>query len=67
MTKKNTLTVKEALVEVFENSISQYKLYELVRKGAVPHIKIGAKILLRRDTLTAWMADQEVQNCNANK
>ncbi|WP_289142470.1 helix-turn-helix domain-containing protein [uncultured Brevibacillus sp.] len=57
--RRNTLTVKEALEEVFENSISEYKLYAMLREGTIPHVKIGAKYLLRRDTLEAWMRQQE--------
>ncbi|MFG0211895.1 helix-turn-helix domain-containing protein [Brevibacillus porteri] len=57
--RRNTLTVKEALEEVFENSISEYKLYSMLRAGNIPHVKIGAKYLLRRDTLEAWMRQQE--------
>ncbi|MEK3721987.1 helix-turn-helix domain-containing protein [Paenibacillus sp. FSL H8-0034] len=65
--KRNTLTVKEARTEIFENSISEYKLYEMVRKGEIPHVRIGAKILLRRDTLEAWMRQQEAQGSNASR
>ncbi|MED1802987.1 excisionase family DNA-binding protein [Brevibacillus porteri] len=57
--RRNTLTVKEALEEVFENSISEYKLYAMLRAGTIPHVKIGAKYLLRRDTLEGWMRQQE--------
>lgn len=57
--RRNTLTVKEALEEVFENSISEYKLYAMLREGKIPHVKIGSKYLLRRDTLEAWMRKQE--------
>jgi excisionase family DNA binding protein len=57
--RKNTLTVKEALEEVFENSISEYKLYAMLRQGKIPHVKIGSKYILRRDTLEAWMKQQE--------
>lgn len=57
--RRNTLTVKEALEEVFENSISEYKLYAMLRAGSIPHVKIGAKYLLRRDTLEDWMRQQE--------
>jgi excisionase family DNA binding protein len=57
--RKNTLTVKEALEEVFENSISEYKLYAMLRERKIPHVKIGSKYLLRRDTLEAWMRQQE--------
>ncbi|CAM3464391.1 DNA-binding protein [Brevibacillus invocatus] len=57
--RRNTLTVKEALEEVFENSISEYKLYSMLRAGTIPHVKIGAKYLLRRDTLEAWLRQQE--------
>ncbi|MED4754610.1 helix-turn-helix domain-containing protein [Brevibacillus choshinensis] len=59
-TRRNTLTVKEALEEVFENSISEYKLYSMLRAGTIPHVKIGSKYLLRRDTLEAWMRQQEL-------
>jgi len=57
--RRNTLTVKEALEEVFENSISEYKLRAMLREGKIPHVKIGSKYLLRRDTLLAWMSKQE--------
>ncbi|MFC8688764.1 helix-turn-helix domain-containing protein [Brevibacillus porteri] len=52
--------MKEALEEVFENSISEYKLYAMLRAGEIPHVKIGAKYLLRRESLEVWMRQQEL-------
>lgn len=56
---KNLLTVKEARAELFENSISEYKLYEMLRQGEIPAVRVGSKYLLRRSTIEAWMAAQE--------
>lgn len=56
---KNLLTVKEARAELFENLISEYKLYEMLRQGEIPAVRVGSKYLLRRSTIEAWMAAQE--------
>jgi excisionase family DNA binding protein len=65
--KRNVLSVKDALTEVFEGNISQFKLYEMVRKNEIPHVRIGSKILFRRDVLEGWMCDQEAQSSSASK
>lgn len=57
--KKDLLTVKEARNELFENAISEYKLYEMLRKGVIPAVRVGTKYLLRRSTITEWMSAQE--------
>ncbi|MNW38885.1 Helix-turn-helix domain protein [compost metagenome] len=59
LAEKNLLTVKEARLELFENAISEYKLYEMLRQGVIPSVKVGAKYLLRRATIIEWMAAQE--------
>lgn len=56
---RNLLTVDQAWDEVFERSISKTKLYQMLQQGKVPAVRIGAKYLLRRDTLEAWMQQQE--------
>ncbi|WP_289138182.1 helix-turn-helix domain-containing protein [uncultured Brevibacillus sp.] len=60
--KRNLLTVDQAWDEVFERSISKTKLYQMLQQGLIPCAKIGAKYLLRRDTLEVWFQKQE-QNC----
>lgn len=57
--KKDLLTVKEARAELFENAISEYKLYEMLRQGVIPAVRVGTKYLLRRSTITEWMSAQE--------
>jgi excisionase family DNA binding protein len=59
---KNTLTFNEAWSEIFECSISKDKLYAEVRAGRLPHVKIGSKILFRRDAMAAWFKQQEESN-----
>ncbi|MNC39696.1 Helix-turn-helix domain protein [compost metagenome] len=60
--KRNTLTLKEAWEEIFECQISKDKLYALVRSGGLPHMRVGKKVLFRRDTLLAWFHEQELKN-----
>ncbi|WP_103108819.1 helix-turn-helix domain-containing protein [Brevibacillus reuszeri] len=57
--KRNVLTVEEAGEEVFECKISKYKLYQLLRNGECPSVKIGSKYILRRDTLEVWLRQRE--------
>lgn len=59
ISEKNLLTVKEARSELFENAISEYKLYEMLRQGVLPSVRVGSKYLLRRSTIVSWMAAQE--------
>lgn len=55
-------TVKTALTDYFQGTIGETKLREAIRKGEVPHIRIGSKIILREDALNAWMDEQEKQS-----
>jgi len=40
--------------------ISYWKLLELAKAGKVPHIRLEGRILFRRHSLDAWLAEQEV-------
>lgn len=66
LSEKNLLTVKEARSELFDNAISEYKLYEMLRQGALPYVRFGSKYMLRRSSIAAWMAEQE-QNAITGK
>lgn len=60
---RNTLTFTEAWDQVFERSLSKDKLYAECRAGRLPHLRIGTKIIFRRNTLEAWITEQELANC----
>lgn len=57
--QRNMLTFAEAWEQVFERAISKDKLYAECRAGRVPHVRIGTKLIFRRDTLEAWFREQE--------
>ncbi|WP_058301788.1 helix-turn-helix domain-containing protein [Gorillibacterium timonense] len=61
---KDTLTVKQALQEVFGGKFSEYKFRSMINRGEVPSIRIGSKILLRRSSLLAWIEEQESQGAH---
>lgn len=56
------LTLAETHKYYFHGKISKDKLYSEVRAGRIPHVRIGSKILFRRDTLNAWFKQQEQKN-----
>lgn len=39
--------------------ISYWKLLELVRVGKIPHIRVGGRILFRKEGLDRWLEEQE--------
>jgi excisionase family DNA binding protein len=42
---------------------STWTLYEWCKRGVVPHIRVGRRLLrFRRSTLEAWLADREAQS-----
>jgi excisionase family DNA binding protein len=53
---ENRMTVKEAAPFL---KISEWLLYDMVRKKQIPHFKIRSKIFFRREALEAWMLEQE--------
>lgn len=38
--------------------LSRTKLYELLRKQEIAHVKVGSVTLIRADDLRAWLAAQ---------
>ena len=56
MATANVLTVKE-LADEFK--IAQSTVYALVASGSIPHIRFGAAIRFRRETIEAWLATHE--------
>jgi excisionase family DNA binding protein len=39
--------------------LSYWKILELCKKGILPHTKVDGLYLFRRETLDAWLAEQE--------
>ena len=52
-------TVKTALEEFFRGAISESKLRDLIRQKKIPHIRLGARVLLRDKALRDWLVTQE--------
>jgi len=52
-------TIKTALTDYFQGTLGETKLREAIRRGEIPHIRVGTRIILRESTLDAWMAEQE--------
>lgn len=55
-------TVKTALIEYFQGAIGETKFREALRLGQIPHVRIGARIIIREASLDVWMAQQESHN-----
>lgn len=52
------LTVREA-AEIA--NIGRDRMYELVARGIIPHIKLGRRLLIHHDALLTWLRDQSEQ------
>ncbi|KHO63391.1 DNA binding domain, excisionase family [Thermoanaerobacter sp. YS13] len=56
------LTVKQAIEQFFNNTISQEMLYKLVRQKKIPCVRIGKRILFDETTLQQWWQEQQEQS-----
>lgn len=52
-------TIQTALKNYFQGTIGESKLREAIRKGQIPHSRIGSRIILREEALDNWMNEQE--------
>jgi excisionase family DNA binding protein len=60
---RQTITVKEAASYI---GVSKDLVYQLVREGKLPHVKVGRRILFRKEVLDRWMNNQEVLSVKEN-
>lgn len=51
-----TITAGEA-AEII--GISEWTIYDLARRKVIPHVRIGRRVLFRRESLMAWLEQQE--------
>ena len=54
------MSVKEAAPYI---GASEYKLREMVRMKQIPAYKVGSRIYFRKDSIDAWITQQERENC----
>lgn len=54
MTERLTLTVREAAAAT---GIGRNRLYELVRTGEIPAVRVGRNVRIPRDALVRWLDD----------
>lgn len=47
--------------------LPEWKLYDLARKGAIPHVKIGKRYFFREATLAEWLDQLERESTQAGK
>ena len=55
--QRTTLTAKEAAQYL---GISYWLLLEMCKRKELPHVKAGARVLLRKSSLDLWLLEQEV-------
>lgn len=56
--KRKTLTVKECATYV---GVSVDMIYKMTREKAIPHIRVGSRILFRREDIDRWFDEQMVE------
>ena len=56
MSKRETLEAAEA-AEIL--GLSRWTLYDLARHHAIPHVRVGRRVLFRRMSILAWLDAQE--------
>lgn len=56
MTMRETIEAAEA-AEIL--GLSTWTLYDLARRHAIPHVRVGRRVLFRRASILAWLDAQE--------
>lgn len=44
--------------------VSKDLIYQMVRENKLPFVRIGRRILFRRETIVLWMNQEETKNFN---
>jgi excisionase family DNA binding protein len=61
--ERQTINVQEAAAFI---GVSKDLVYQLVRQKDIPHLKVGKRILFRKESLERWMNNQEVTSIQTN-
>lgn len=59
---RETITASEAAKIL---GLSVWTVYDLARRGVLPHIRVGRRVLFRRASLLAWLGAQEQASVTA--
>ena len=62
--KCQTMSVKEAALYL---GVSKDIIYELTRKKNIPHLRLGRRILFRKNALDIWMREMEKSSLKVEK
>lgn len=57
MIERQTMTVQETATYL---GVSKDLIYNMVKTGELPAIKLGRRILFRKEVLERWMQSQEM-------
>lgn len=52
------MTVRQAVTEFFNGTVSEGLIYQACREKKLPHVKIGSRIILDEDSLKKWWEEQ---------
>lgn len=63
MTESSLLTIKDVQAIT---KLGRTTIYELMRTGEVPYLRIGRSVRFRREALETWLKAQEVPHHVAN-
>lgn len=58
------MSVKEAALYM---GVSKDTIYELTRKKNIPHLRLGRRILFRKNALDIWMREMEKSSLEIGK
>ncbi|WP_226897345.1 helix-turn-helix domain-containing protein [Priestia megaterium] len=58
------MSVKEAALYM---GVSKDTIYELTRKKNIPHLRLGRRILFRKNALDIWMREMEKSSLKVEK
>ncbi|MDI6709473.1 MAG: helix-turn-helix domain-containing protein [Bacillota bacterium] len=56
MTARETIDADEVAAMT---GLSAWSIYNLVRRGEIPHIRVGRRVLFRRSSILNWLEEQE--------
>lgn len=59
MASRETIEAAEA-AEIL--GLSTWTVYALARRGEIPHVRVGRRLLFRRATLLAWLEAREAES-----
>ncbi|MBI0578612.1 excisionase family DNA-binding protein [Neobacillus cucumis] len=57
--ERQTLSAKEAAKYI---GISYWSILEIAKRKDIPCIRIGSRVLFRKDAIDNWMVDREVES-----